>query len=262
LLQQSPSQEQAIPFPRQGVGVGIAAGIKLTPLFFIPLLLVTRRLRAAAVATGTFLATVLAGFVLAPSQAHDYWFRGIVDDLNRIAPVGSSGNESLRGAIARLALPTGVAGPAWIVGAIVLGAACLLVAARAEDDGDGVLAVGLCGLGSAALSPFSWGYHWVWFVPLAVHLANRAIVRGRHAATVLLVGLWAVTAAWITGWRDPFTGMTPPSGVISLNPGGVLEDVTRNVYLIVFVAALVIAAASRTSRSSARGGIRLGVDPR
>ena len=97
-------------------------------------------------------------------------------------------------------------------------------------------------------------------MPLAVHLADRAIVRGGRAAMVLLVGLWAVTAAWITGWRGPFTGMTPPSGVISLNPGGILEDVTRNVYLMVFVAALVVAAASRSVRSSVEGRSGHGTD--
>jgi alpha-1,2-mannosyltransferase len=107
-----------------------------------------------------------------------------------------------------------------------------------------VLAIALCGLGSAAVSPFSWGYHWVWFVPLAVYLADRAIVRGSRPAAALLTLLWFTTAAWITGWRDPSTGMTPPTGVISLNPGGWLEELTRNIYLVVFMAALLITAAA------------------
>ena len=36
----------------KGVGVGVAAGIKLVPLIFIPYLLLTRRFRQAAVAAG------------------------------------------------------------------------------------------------------------------------------------------------------------------------------------------------------------------
>jgi alpha-1,2-mannosyltransferase len=234
----------------QGVGVGIAAGIKLTPLFFIPFLLVTRRLRAAAVATAAFVGTLVAGSVIAPSQASEYWFHGVFDDLNRVAPVASTGNESLRGAIARLALPTGAAASAWIIGALLVAVCCLAVAGRVHEDGDEVLAVALCGLGSAAISPFSWGYHWVWFVPLAVHLGDRAIMRGSRGAAVLLATMWVATAAWITGWRDPLSGMTPPSGVISLNPGGALLVVTRNVYLLVFMAALLIATVRRRTHEA------------
>src|SRR6185437_3805972 len=42
----------------KGVATGVAAGVKLVPLVFIPYLLLTRRFRAAAVATGTFAATI------------------------------------------------------------------------------------------------------------------------------------------------------------------------------------------------------------
>src|SRR5262249_50245522 len=43
----------------RGAGIGIAAGIKLVPLIFIPYLLLTRRYRQAAVAAGTFAATAV-----------------------------------------------------------------------------------------------------------------------------------------------------------------------------------------------------------
>jgi alpha-1,2-mannosyltransferase len=228
-----------------GVGVGLAAGIKLTPLFFIPFLLFTGRVRAAAVATATFLGTVAVGFLIAPAQAHEYWFRGVFDDLSRIAPVGSPGNESLRGVLARTALSEGAAKSTWIIGALFLAVLCLVISARAHEDGDPVLAVALCGLGSAAVSPYSWGYHWVWLALLAVYLADRAIIRGSRAAAALLTLLWVATAGWITEWRNPFTGMTPPSGVISLHPGGLIEGFTRNIYLVVFLAALALAATFR-----------------
>jgi alpha-1,2-mannosyltransferase len=44
-----------------GIGVGIAAGVKLTPLIFIPYLLLTRRYRQAATASAVFAATVALG---------------------------------------------------------------------------------------------------------------------------------------------------------------------------------------------------------
>ena len=46
--------------------MGIAAGIKLVPLIFIPYLLLTRRFRQAAVAAAAFAATVAAGFIVLP----------------------------------------------------------------------------------------------------------------------------------------------------------------------------------------------------
>jgi hypothetical protein len=48
----------------KGMAVGIAAGIKLIPLVFIPYLLLTRRFRAAAMAAGAFAGTVVLGFLV------------------------------------------------------------------------------------------------------------------------------------------------------------------------------------------------------
>jgi len=50
----------------KGIGIGLAAGIKLTPLIFIPYLLFTRRVKAAAVSALTFAVTVGFGFALLP----------------------------------------------------------------------------------------------------------------------------------------------------------------------------------------------------
>src|ERR1700744_1816396 len=46
----------------KGIGIGLAAGIKLTPLIFIPYLLVSRRAKAAAVSALTFAVTIGLGF--------------------------------------------------------------------------------------------------------------------------------------------------------------------------------------------------------
>src|SRR4051812_17448008 len=64
-----------------GIGIGLAAGLKLTPALFIVYLLVTRRFRAAAVATATFAATVGLGFAVAPTDSTTYWLHGRFDDV-------------------------------------------------------------------------------------------------------------------------------------------------------------------------------------
>ena len=81
----------------KGVATGIAAGIKLTPLIFIPYLLVTRKWREAAGCVGGFLATVVVGFVVLPHDSSKWWLHGVViSDGNRTGFVGWAGNQSLR----------------------------------------------------------------------------------------------------------------------------------------------------------------------
>jgi hypothetical protein len=97
-----------------GVGIGLAAGIKLTPALFIIYLIATRRVRAAVVAVATFAGTVALGFAVAPRDSVTYWLRGRFDDVHRIShdPLA---NTSLAGLVSRLhgspTLGTVAAGP-------------------------------------------------------------------------------------------------------------------------------------------------------
>ena len=83
----------------KGVGIGLAAGIKLTPFIFIPYLLFTRRVKAAAVSALTFAATAGLGIALLPHASAVYWD-------GQFARLGSKhfhlDNQSLNGLILRL----------------------------------------------------------------------------------------------------------------------------------------------------------------
>ena len=85
----------------KGAGIGIAAGIKLVPLIFIPYLLLTRRFRQAAVATGTFAATILLGFAVLPGDSVQWWLHGLFLQGGRTGFVAWEGNQSLRAIITR-----------------------------------------------------------------------------------------------------------------------------------------------------------------
>lgn len=87
----------------QGVGVGLAAAIKLTPLIFVAYLLATRRTRAAAVAVGTFAITVSAGFLLLPADSRTFWLGGVFVRSRRVGGAIDLVDQSLAGMIARLA---------------------------------------------------------------------------------------------------------------------------------------------------------------
>ena len=213
-----------------GIGIGLAAGLKLTPALFIVYLVATRRIRAAVVATATFAGTVGLGFAVAPSDSTSYWLHGRFDDVNRISrdPLA---NTSVGGLVLRL---HGSATAATVAG-VVVAAVAVVIASMAYRRGQEVLAVAVVGLASAAASPFSWSHHWVWFAPLVVHLGYRAYVAGSRTAAA---AMWLVCAL-VGGWIVATTGDTPQAGILSLRPGGVWTDILPGAYVFVFLVVLV-----------------------
>lgn len=236
----------------RGVGVGIAAAVKLTPLVFVVYLLLTGRRRAAATAVGVFVAAAGIGFLAAPADSVAYWFDGTFAAADRISDVAGSANHSLNGLLARLGSHGTVA---WLVGAAVLGTVTVGLAVREHRAGQEVLALTLCGLGSAALAPFAWSHHWVWVVPLVVLLAHRGVT-GDRAAGAALVGVLAATVAMVTALPGPGVGPIPSTGLISLQP---------DVYLLLFLAVLTGSSVQRRRRTGAAGAgtvARSAADPR
>ena len=87
----------------QGIGTGLAAGIKLTPLIFVVYLLITRRLQAAVTAAVAFAATIAAGWLLLPAASRMFWLDGVFAAQSRVGNAANPSNQSLAGAAARLA---------------------------------------------------------------------------------------------------------------------------------------------------------------
>ncbi|MGZ8178146.1 glycosyltransferase 87 family protein [Williamsia sp. SKLECPSW1] len=184
----------------QGVGAGIAAGIKLTPLIFTVYLLLIRRPRAAVMSMAGFVGTIALAFAVLPSDSWRYW-TGTFIDSNRVGAPDTVGNQSLRGLIANLGRTASPFTSLWLVLAAVVAVLGFVAAHRAHRCGQELLALTLVGMTSCAVSPMSWGHHWVWFVPLLVigvhHLLNgRRAVAAASAAGVLALVL--VSFAWRT----------------------------------------------------------------
>jgi alpha-1,2-mannosyltransferase len=216
-----------------GVLIGIAAGIKLTPALFIVFLIATGRRRAAATATATFVATVVAGFLLLPPDSRHFWLQRGFDDIRRISS-DPLANTSLKGLLLRMHWATG-----WetvVSGALAV--AALTIAVLAWRRGQRVLAVAIVGMASAAASPFSWSHHWVWFVPLLAHLGVRAYTYRSRTATV---ALWALAAAF-GGWFIESQSSPPQSGLLSLRHPGLWDQLLPATYLFAFLLVLVASA--------------------
>ena len=119
----------ALPSRLQGAGIGIAAGLKLTPAIFAVYLLATRRYRAAAIAAAVFAGTVAVSFVLVPGDAAQYWGMNFVNPAH-VGRIQNVANQSLLGALARV-LHTLSAGSVWLPVAAAVGVAGIALAARA-----------------------------------------------------------------------------------------------------------------------------------
>ena len=158
----------------QGIGTGLAAGIKLTPLIFVAYLALTGRVRAAATAAGVFAVTVAAGFAWLPARSRAFWLGGVFYNQSRVGNPANPSDQSLAGAVARLA---GTGDPPrtwWLVAVLVTGLAGLAVAVWAHRRGHRLAGTVCCAITGLLISPVSWTHHWVWAVPLLVWLTAAA----------------------------------------------------------------------------------------
>ena len=106
----------------KGAGVGLAAGFKLTPLIFVPYLLLTRRFRAGTRGRGGHLGLTIGGsFALLPKAARQFWLGGLFLDSSRVGNISCVGDESLYRAATRLLRDTAAAHPYWLVNVAVVG---------------------------------------------------------------------------------------------------------------------------------------------
>ncbi len=176
----------------RGIGTGIAAGIKLTPLIFIPYLLITRRFRAALMTGLGFLGTVALGFLLLPADSRDYWGGAFFDTQRVVTEQGANFfNQSLRGMLMLMpgSWPTV---PLWLALCAAVGTGGILVAAWTAKKVGELAGITACAIVGLLVSPVSWPHHWVWCIPLLVLWGQRA---QRLDATLEKVGvgfLWFI----------------------------------------------------------------------
>jgi alpha-1,2-mannosyltransferase len=210
-----------------GVALGIAAGVKLTPLVFVVLLLLTGHRDAASRALLAFGATVAVGFALMPGSAA-YWTDRLLDP-SRVGPPALAHNQSVYGALTR-ALDSAPSTHLWLVAAAPVAVAVVLLAALWWRRGDRVLAICLAAMAMLVASPIAWSHHWVWVVPIALVLWER----NRWAAAAWVAVFVARPIVW------------PPWGAGRELEWSVTDHLAGNAYLL---AALVLAAwASRVAR--------------
>lgn len=216
------------PAPRvpRGILIGIAGGIKLTPLAFGLILLMRKDIKGVITLGASFAATVLLGFLLLPQEAQDFWFSAL-SDPSRVGGIDYADNISVLGWLMHLGIPEGGLLQALRYSLILLlmaGVAYLLPLLHRQ--GMVLSEISLNAFLMMAMSPISWSHHNTWLpLLLAVIIIDGLgvfFIRGSlsywvTAGLTLLGGLglylsplWI--AAQIKGSKDglevvPFPGL-------------------------------------------------------
>lgn len=229
----------------RGIWLGLAAGIKLTPLVFLGLLLVTRQWKALAYTSASFVGTVLIGFLITPRTAYEYWTH-LISDTSRIGGLAYSGNQSWNGFLARLTGDVDGGGHVWQAVVLVTVIAGLWLSRDLWLRGEQLAAVSTTALIGLLCSPVSWSHHWVWVIPLGASLLTATSVGRRYPLPTALT--WAALFMLAPIWW-------PPRGNNQEFDWNFFQVVAGNSYLWISVAAAVLLAvrvprASRTTRPS------------
>ena len=234
-LMPRPGRPRRIP---EGVLIGIAAAIKLTPLVFTLYLLLTRRVRAAVVSLISMAVATGIGFIFLPGPSITYWGRLARGSSGIDVGMKFASNQSVIGNYVRWFRPAENAGiplPGLVIaaGMLLLG---LVAAVLWHRRGQATLGLCLAAFAGLIASPISWNHHFVWIVPLALICLQHRELPGslRWLAGALVV--WLAYA--------PFRVLAPdveldyPFAIKLIDTGGL--------FLTVALFVLAIITATRT----------------
>jgi alpha-1,2-mannosyltransferase len=206
----------------RGVLVGAATAIKLLPGVFVLYWVVTRRWRAAAVASATAVGLWGATALLHPGISSTYWFHEAIH-TERAGDASDVFNQSLNGLLQRVGWTSTVV---WALFAAVVLVVGLRRAHEAHLVGDELAAVSLVALAGVLASPISWVHHAVWIVPVTGVLLGQGRGRGRWIA-------WGATML-------VFLADVPLWGRAGVPLVGFVRVLTENAFVLASVALLVL----------------------
>jgi alpha-1,2-mannosyltransferase len=183
-----------------GIGIGVAAAIKLVPAVFVGYLIFSRQFRAALVAIGTAVTVTLLAFAVAPGASRTFW-TDAVWDTDRVGQLAVLSNQSLRGVVARLDVSD-----LWWLAAV--GVVVVIWFVKVRRDADAGFAV--TGVVGCLASPVTWIHHLVWLLPALFGLFETAVAgsgpqRRRRATAAVLVAylLLSLELTWVPGSGTP-----------------------------------------------------------
>ncbi|MDZ7915150.1 MAG: glycosyltransferase family 87 protein [Rhodococcus sp. (in: high G+C Gram-positive bacteria)] len=191
----------ALPRRFRGIGIGIAAAIKITPAAFGLVLLVRRDLPSIARALGAFLVTVGIGFVFLPRDSVWFWAteffrseRGGAHEFFR--------NQAVTGLLARLGADGVFKDAIWLLCVAAIIAAAAYAGHRFTRSGEPVLALGVVALASLLAAPIAVTHHWVYVIVL-IPLGVAPQYRSWRPFIVAAVAVFTIGPYFVLKWTFP-----------------------------------------------------------
>ncbi|WP_120523226.1 glycosyltransferase 87 family protein [Arthrobacter celericrescens] len=159
-----------------GLLIGLAAGVKLTPLVFGLYFLVRRDFKALAWMAAGFFGSIAAAWAILPQASLAFWTK-ILPDTGRIGQPEFVDNLSVKGMLLHFGLPDStLTSLAWAGLSLALVVLAALVVKWAVDVDENFIAVSATAVLMLLISPVSWSHHWVW---VAVALPGMAFAMHR-----------------------------------------------------------------------------------
>ncbi|SHH55768.1 alpha-1,2-mannosyltransferase [Jatrophihabitans endophyticus] len=221
-----------------GVGIGLAAAVKVTPGVFVVYLLLTRRFATAARAAVTFGATVAVSLLVDARATVAFWTDHLFD-VERVGRLENAVNQSVRGWLVRVDHTRDTPPPALLL-VVAVAVVGLVAATRAHDRFGDRWGVPACGVTGLLCSPVAWSHHWVWCLPVLVLLAIERV-------------WWLVVAGVATFWSFAVWAVPHRDGAeLHLSAGQVLVSGWYVVFGIAFLALTLVRTRRRVPRTAAR----------
>ncbi len=193
----------------RGVLLGIAAGIKLTPLAFGLLLLMRKDWKGIATLGASFAATVGIGFLAIREESLTFWFHA-VHDTSRVGWFSYFDNVSIMGTLTHAGMQHHLTATALSVVQVALTLLIVLVTAvllvpliRARAL---MAQLALTAFMMLQISPISWSHHNTWY-PLmlaAVVMEIFPLMYQRVSSFVFTLAVILATAALVGMYISPF----------------------------------------------------------
>ena len=188
--------------PGRGIGIGLVAALKLTPLVFIIVLAVSRDVKSVIRATASFLVPTGLSWLLWPQSSRTYWFRD-VSDPGRAGTVTYGGNQCWYAILHRPPFPASGSELAWLLLSLMTLAAGAFIAWRHVSAGQKAPAMIALALAGLLASPVSWSHHWIWVLLVPASTAGHRGAGIPQPVRVMLWGLIVLTIAAPYWWFSP-----------------------------------------------------------
>lgn len=181
---------RVLPRKFEGIFVGLAAAIKVTPAIFGVYYLVTKQWRQAINSLASFVFFTGVGALFFPGQTLEYWtkFNSSGQEVDPLLPY----NWGIRSMIARISLEWSSQSWTWAgLGVLVL-AVTLWRARKLYLRGQGMEAMFIVAAVSVVVPPNSLPHYYTWMPMLAIWMAYTGTWVGRTMA----VGIYVLYSTW------------------------------------------------------------------